>query len=67
MRPVTISGTRDVYREENWPRYAATDKEYATQNLEIPQEEEPIQRAMIQDEGIRDFEEWFDPFEDFIG
>lgn len=53
--------------KENWPSNQHAHKERVSQDLEVPQKEEPIERAMIKHKSVWCLEEWLDPVEPAIG
>lgn len=62
-----LLASSNVNRKENWPSNQHAHKERVSQDFEVPQKEEPIERAMVKHEGIWCFEERLDPVEPAIG
>lgn len=55
--------TSDVDWEKNRPSDQHSDKKSVAQDFEISQKEEPIERAMVENESIWSLEERFHPVE----
>lgn len=53
-----------VYWEENWPDDAAANEANISQDLEIAEEKVGIKRAIVEDVGVWDLEEGYDPVEE---
>lgn len=52
-----------VYRKENGPKNEAASDANVPQDLEEPQEEECIERAIVKDHCVRNLEKGHDPVE----
>lgn len=52
-----------MHRKQNGPHDAAADKADVSQNLEVAEEEVGIEGAIVENVGIWDLEEGYDPVE----
>lgn len=55
--------TGAVYRKENWPYDAATNKANVPQHLEVAKKKVGIEGAIIENVSVWDLVEGFDPIE----
>jgi hypothetical protein len=55
--------TSDVDRKQDGPGDADTDEEDVTEDFQVPQEEEAVYGAMVEDKSVWGLEEWLDPVE----